>query len=80
MRKKSPQHTKDKDAQNVSVFKNFIDKAKPEKAQVYARIDMEKYERFKKLCEDEGLSMYQALDIAIEMLLNYYEKAVSKKK
>lgn len=47
---------------------------KPKRVQIYGRITQEKFDRLKKLLEHENISMYQAVDVMVDLLFDYYDK------
>lgn len=55
-----------------SVFDKFLDK-KDKFGQLYARVPIERFERFHKILEKEDLSVYKAVDISIKMFIDFYE-------
>lgn len=75
-KKDIPKYTKGGEA--TTVFSKFLEK-EPETGQLSARIEIEKFRKFKKLCADEGLSMAQATTISLDLLFDYYDREIAKK-
>lgn len=75
-KKKERTYTKDSE-KGPTVFKKLLT-PKPQKEQIYARIPIEKYNRFKGLLDKENVSMYQALEFAVDLLFDYYDRESKK--
>lgn len=76
MNKESIKYTKN--SKGSKVFEKFLGKEEGDPGQVFARIDRNKFDIFKSICNDENISMAQGVEIGIDMLISYYEKNKSK--
>jgi len=61
-----------------TVFKKFIEK-KEKPGQIYARVEIDKFNKFKELCDAENISMAQGVSIALDLMFDFYQKELNKK-
>lgn len=52
----------------------FVEEKEIPLRQIYARVRADKADKFVQILESEGLSIYQGIEIAISMLIDYYSK------
>lgn len=60
------------------ILKNLINKEN--KTQLFARIPTDKFEKFKEICDQEQISMYKGVEVALDVFFEYYEREAAKLK
>ena len=63
---------------NNGILKEFINKE--DKTQLFARIPTDKFEKFKEICNQEGVSLYKGVEVALDVFFEYYEREAAKLK
>jgi hypothetical protein len=65
-------HTKD--SAKVGLLRKFLDREEVPLRQIYARVPAKKGDRFIEILDREGLSIYQGVELALDLLIQFYER------